>query len=87
MRPAREADVLIGALLERIGKIQAQALLARLDQLLARDSEEIHTSEIGFDRGQGLATQAPYHRRRRDGNELTNGKSKAASWTPLGRQS
>lgn len=87
MSPTREADVLIGALLERLGKTQAQALLARLDQLLARDGEKIHTSEVGFDRGQGLVNQAPYDRRKCDGAETHHQQLKGGVSDAPGRQS
>jgi len=37
MSRAHEANVLLGALLDRLGNTQAQALLVRLDQWLTRD--------------------------------------------------
>jgi hypothetical protein len=70
MNRPREANVLLGALLERLGTTQAQALLARLDQWLTRDGEKVHTQEHGFDRDQAPGAHASYDRRRHEGNEL-----------------
>jgi hypothetical protein len=87
MSPAREGSVLLGALLDRMGAKQSQALLARLDHWLAHECEKPHTRESGLDPDQDLATQAPYDRRKRDGNGIRTQHSNAASLTPRDRQS
>jgi len=65
MRSARDGSVLLGALLDRLGKTQAQALLTRLDQWLASAARP---DTKGFDYDQVRAVQSPYDRRRQDGN-------------------
>jgi len=91
MSSAREGRVLLGALLDRMGTTQAQALLARLDRWLANEitseSEKPHTQESGVDPDQGLPIQAPYDRRQRDGNGIHTQHSNPASLTPWDRQS
>jgi hypothetical protein len=76
---SREANVLIGALLDRLGKSGAEALLARLDQLLASDTRP-HTNR--FDRDQIGAIESPHDRRRYDGNAFHKRHSESASPTP-----
>ena len=56
-----EETVLLGALLDRLGKTQAHALLVRLDQWLTRDDRE---SPQVFDRDQRRDIDTPYDRRR-----------------------
>lgn len=75
MRPARESNVLLGALLDRLGAVQAQALLARLDQWLAA----AYPNTKRFDRDQINAIEGPYDRRRQHGNETNLRHSKSAS--------
>ena len=76
---SREANVLIGALLDRLGKSGAEALLARVDQLLISDA---HPNTNRFDRDQIGAIEGPYDRRRHDGNAIHLPHSKSASRTP-----
>ena len=86
IRP-RDANVLIGALLDRLGTTQAQALLSRLDQWLTRDSEKVHAQQHGFDRDQALAAHVPYDRRRREGVEMQRKTLKGGVSRAGGRQS
>jgi len=65
MSATRDGHALLGALLDRMGKTQAQALLTRLDQWLASAARP-HTN--GLDQDQVRAVQGPYDRRRQDGN-------------------
>jgi len=65
MSATRDGDALLRALLERMGKAQAQALLTRLDQWLASAARP---DTNGLDHDQVRAAQAPYDRRRQDGN-------------------
>ena len=84
MSPARERNVLLGALLDRLGTVQAQALLERLDQWLAASA---YPNTKRFDRDQINAIEGPYDRRRQNGNETNLRHSNAASSTPEDRQS
>jgi hypothetical protein len=68
MSPARVDSILLGALLDRLGSAQAQALLARLDQWLSRDERDAPVETIRFDRDQLRAVGAPYDRRK----QITN---------------
>jgi hypothetical protein len=61
---AYKEHVLLGGLLDRLDNTQAQALLARLDQWLARDGEGPRNPRFGRD--QVRTTEAPYDRRKRD---------------------
>jgi len=74
-----EADVLLGALLDRLGKTQAQVLLVRLDQWLA---SEASPNTKRFDQDQIRPIEGPYDRRRQDGNGILIQHSKSASLTP-----
>jgi hypothetical protein len=65
MSRSSEETVLLGALLDRLGNTQAQALLARLDRWLTRDEREPRQE---FDRDQTRALDTPYDRRKRVGN-------------------
>jgi len=65
MSATRDGNALLGALLDRMGKTQAQALLTRLDQWLASAARP---DTKGLDHDQVHAVQAPYDRRRQDGN-------------------
>lgn len=76
MSPAREGSVLLGALLDRLGTTQAQALLARLDRWLA---SETHPNTKGLDDDQVRSLEAPYDRRRQYGNGIPAQHSNAAS--------
>jgi hypothetical protein len=78
-----EGDVLLGALLDRLGKAQAQVLLVRLDQWLAG---EAHPNTKRFDQDQIRPIEGPYDRRRQDGNEIHTRHSNAASSTPKDSQ-
>jgi hypothetical protein len=64
MNPAREANVLLGALLDRLGAAQAQVLLSQLDHWLASTPQ---TNTNRFDRDQIRAVEGPYDRRRQNG--------------------
>jgi hypothetical protein len=70
MIPPREETLLLGALLDRLGNTQAQALLKRLDQWLFRNHREAPSENNRFDR------------RRHIENAIQNLDTKAASWTP-----
>jgi len=74
-----EADVLLGALLDRLGKTQAQVLLVRLDQWLAG---EVPPNTKRFDQDQIRPIEGPYDRRRQDGNQVHTHSSQSASLTP-----
>jgi hypothetical protein len=76
MTPAREGSVLLGALLDRIGATQSQVLLVRIDKWLASAA---HPNTNGFDQDQIRALQAPYDRRRQNGNGIQFRHSNAAS--------
>ena len=83
-----EGNVLLDALLERLGKTQAQALLARLDQWLSRDARDASTKDNKLiDRDQLGAPQVPYDRRKSERNGIPQTDSKTASRTPKDRQS
>ena len=69
MNSPSDRNVLLCALLERLGTTQARALLARLDQWLTHAGEKVQTQNLKFDRDQVLALQVPYDRRRHGGNE------------------
>jgi hypothetical protein len=79
MSSAREGNVLLGALLDRLGAPQAQALLLQLDQWLASTSQP---NSKRFDRDQIYAVEGPYDRRRQNGVEFQTQQSKSASLTP-----
>ena len=87
MTPPSDRNVLLGALLEHLGNIQAQALLARLDQLFVRDSGNIHTPEVGFDRNQAPVAHARYDRRRHDVNEIQRQTLRGGVSNAEGKQS
>jgi len=76
---SREANVLIGALLDRLGRTEANALLLRLDRWLAAAA---HPNTNRFDQDQIRAVEGPYDRRRHDGNPIHTRHSKSASSTP-----
>jgi len=78
-----EENVLLGALLDRLGKTQAQALLARLDQWMTRDRGDAPA----FDRDQKQVTDSAYDRRKSGRDEIHNSDSNSASRTPKDRQS
>ena len=83
-----EGNVLLDALLDRIGKTQAQALLARLDQWLSRDARDaIPQDNKVFDRDQLGAPQVPYDRRKSERNGIPQTDSRTASRTPKEQQS
>ena len=83
-----EANALLDALLDRVGKAQAQALLARLDQWLSRDAREASPrNNKPIDRDQLGAPQVPYDRRKSERNRILPLDSNAASATPKDRQS
>jgi hypothetical protein len=79
MSPAREGNVLLGALLDRLGAAQAQALLSQLDQWLASTSQP---NTKRFDRDQIHAVEGPYDRRRQNGTGFQTRQSTSASPTP-----
>jgi hypothetical protein len=79
MNPAREANVLLGALLDRLGAPRAQALLLQLDKWLASTSQP---NTKRFDRDQIYAVEGPYDRRRQNGIGFQTRQSKSASPTP-----
>ena len=83
-----EANVLLEALLDRLGKTQAQALLVRLDQWLSRDARDASPQDNKlFDRDQLGAPQFPYDRRKHERNGIPQMNSNTASRTPKDRQS
>ena len=63
-----EGNLLLGALLDRLGSVQAQAWLARLDQWLSDDKLDTPFKSTRFDRDQFRATDAPYDRRKQTKN-------------------
>jgi hypothetical protein len=65
MSRSSEETVLLGALLDRLGNTQAQALLVRLDRWLTADEREPRQE---LDRDQMRAQDTPYDRRKRVGN-------------------
>ena len=79
MNQVQEENVLLGALLDRLGKTQAQALLVRLDRWLSLDSDKVHARKNGFDQDQVPAADASYDRRRHCESEAPREQSKAAS--------
>ena len=81
MSPAREGNVLLGALLERLGTIQAQALIERLEQWLNGENRAAHPITKRFDQDQIRAFEGPYDRRRHDGNGIHHRHSTSASLT------
>ena len=82
MSNSSEESVLLGALLDRLGKAQAQVLLARLDQWMTRD----RGNAPAFDQDQKQVTDSAYDRRKRDGNGIHNPDSNSASQAPKDRQ-
>ena len=71
MSPPRVDRILLGALLDRLGSVQAQALLARLDQWLSREERDVPVESIRFDRDQLRAIGTPYDRRKQTKTETT----------------
>lgn len=63
-----EGNLLLDALLDRLGNAQAQAWLARLDQWLSRDDRDTPFNSTRFDQDQFRATDAPYDRRKQTKN-------------------
>ena len=82
-----EGNILLDALLDRMGKAQAKALLARLDQWLSRGNRGAPMERIRFDPNQLDAVEGPYDRRKHDSNEIHNSDAHSASQTPKERQS
>ena len=78
MSRAHEENVLLGALLDRLGNTQAKALLVRLDQWLTRGGEA-HLEKPRFERDQICTTEAPYDRRKCDANGTHKQHSQPAS--------
>ena len=77
MSPPRVDRNLLGALLDRLGSVQAQALLARLDQWLSREERDVPVESIRFDQDQLRSVGAPYDRRKQITNanhDLTQGR-------------
>jgi hypothetical protein len=65
---SHDGELLIGALLDRLGKRGARTLLTQLDQWLTAETQ---TNINRFDRNQIGAIEGPYDRRKQDGTELT----------------
>jgi len=82
-----EESVLLGALLDRLGKAQAQVLLARLDQWLSLENRGALLESIRSEAKQLDPVEGPHDRRKRDGNRIHNPDSNPASRTPKDRQS
>lgn len=78
MTAPSEENLLLGALLDRLGSAQAQAWLARLDQWLSRDSDTL-PADTRFDRDQFRATEALYDRRKQTKNGTHNLDPRTAS--------
>jgi len=76
--PCQE-NLLLGALLDRLGSAQAQAWLARLDQWLTRDDRDTPLADTRFDRDQFRATDALYDRRKQTKNGTQNLDPRTAS--------
>jgi hypothetical protein len=62
----RRRELLLDALLDRLGALQAQALLASLDRWLSADAPQPNTKR--FDDDQIRVIEGPYDRRKNDGN-------------------
>jgi len=77
MSASRDASALLGALLDRMGAAQGQALLARLDKWLASAEHQPNTK--GLDQDQVRAIQGQYDRRQQDGNVSHTRHSNSAS--------
>lgn len=80
----QDGELLIGALLDRLGKSASKTLVAQLDQWLAA---EMHANTNRFDGNQIGAIEGPYDRRRQDGNGINTRHFNAASSTPKDRPS
>lgn len=78
MNTPSDRNVLLGALLDRLGTAQAHAWLVRLDQWLSVRGEHQQDTSSLFDRDQLGATQAPYDRRKRDRDSIPLTDSKTA---------
>jgi hypothetical protein len=63
-----EGNLLLGALLDRLGSVQAQAWLARLDQWLSSEDRDAPFRSTRFDRDQFRTTDAPHDRRKQTKN-------------------
>lgn len=88
MSSSGEGTVLLGALLDRLGKTEAQVLLARLDHWLSVDARDASTRDNKLiDRDQLDAPQVPYDRRKSERTGIPQTDSKTASRTPKDRQS
>jgi hypothetical protein len=74
-----EGTLLLGALLDRLGSVQAQAWLARLDRWLSDDDRDTPFKSTRFDRDQFRATDAPYDRRKQTKNGPHNLDPRTAS--------
>lgn len=83
MSNPHEERVLLGALLDRLGKTQAQVLLARLDQWLSLENRGTPLESIRSEPSD--PAEGTYARRKRDGNRIHNSDSNAASRTPKDR--
>jgi hypothetical protein len=68
MSAPREGSLLLGALLDRLGSVQSQAWLARLDQWLSSHGGDTPFEDTRFDRDQFRATEATYDRRKQTKN-------------------
>ena len=81
MSKQQEGNVLLGALLDRMGKTQGQALLARLEQWLS-GLDGGGRESARFDESQYRDIGTPYDRRKGDGNGTQHSDSNSASSTP-----
>lgn len=74
-----EGTLLLGALLDRLGSVQAQIWLAHLDRWLSRDERGTPFRNTRFDRDQFRATDASYDRRKQTKNGPQNLDPRTAS--------
>jgi len=74
-----EGKVLLGALLDRMGKAQAQALLVRLEQWLSEEARTTSPRSTLFDRDQPRAIEAAYDRRKQTENPKPGPNPSSAS--------
>lgn len=88
MSSSGEGTVLLGALLDRLGKTEAQVLLARLDHWLSLDARDASPrNNKPIDRDQLGAPEVPYDRRKSERNGIPQTDPKTASRTPKDQQS
>jgi hypothetical protein len=79
MSPLRGDNLLLGALLERLGSAQGQSLLAQLDQWLSSADGESSDESAAFDEYQTRTIDAAYDRRKHTKSGTPNPQPRKAS--------